>query len=59
MVVEARTIDLVAAILTVPIAGKLIETVVDEKHSEGEQQRIVDIYFGVRRMVKKRFDAGG
>jgi len=55
--IDDKTRDLIAAVLTIPVAAKILEDVQDKKHMERELEDVVDrYYFSLRRMVKERYD---
>ena len=58
MVMDEKTRDLVAALLTIPVAERLLQSVGEAKAVEYESQQIVEIFFNVRKMVKKGYDEG-
>ena len=58
MVMDEKTRDLVAALLTIPVAERLLQSVSEVKAVEYESQQIVEIFFNVRKMVKKGYDEG-
>lgn len=59
MVMDGRTMDVIAALLTIPVAEKVIERKAESKHGEFESQQVIEVFFRMRKMVKKRYDEGG
>lgn len=57
--IDDKTRDLIAALLTIPVASKILEDVQDAKHMGREMEELVDRYFALRKMVKGRYDEGG
>ncbi len=56
--IDDKTRDLIAALLTIPVAAKILEGVEDTKRMGREMEELVDRYFVLRKMVKGRFDEG-
>lgn len=48
---EPKTLDLIAALLTIPVAYKLLDRVKNKEYGEAEFQEIVDNYFRLRRIL--------
>jgi hypothetical protein len=59
MVMDGKTMDIIAAVLTIPVAEKVIERRAESKHGEFESQEVVEIFFRMRKMVKRRYDETG
>ncbi len=57
--IDDKTRDLIAALLTIPVASKIIEDVQDTKRMGQEMEELVDRYFALRKMVKERYGEGG
>ena len=57
--IDDKTRDLIAALLTIPVSHKILEGVEDTKHMEREIGEMVDKFFGLRRAIKERYDEGG
>ena len=57
--IDDKTRDLIAALLTIPVASKILEGVQDTKRMGREMQELVDRYFALRKMVKERYGEGG
>ena len=57
--IDDKTRDLIAALLTIPVASKILEDVQDTKHMGREMEELVDRYFALRKMVKERYDESG
>lgn len=56
--IDDKTRDLIAAVLTIPVASRILEGVQDKKHMERELEELVDKYFSLRNIVKGRYDKG-
>jgi len=56
--IDEKTRDLIAAVLTIPVAYKILEGLQDREHMEREMEELVDRYFGLRKMVKEGYDKG-
>jgi len=57
--IDDKTRDLIAALLTIPVASKILEGVQDTKRMGREMEELVDRYFALRKMVKERYGEGG
>ena len=57
--IDDKTRDLIAALLTIPVASKILEGVQDTKRMGREMEELVDRYFALRKMVKQRYGEGG
>jgi len=58
IMIDDKTRDLIAAVLTMPVAQIILEGVKDKKHMERELEDLVDKYFSLRTIVKGRYDKG-
>ena len=58
IMIDEKTRDLIAALLTIPIGTKILEGVEDPKRIGREMEELVDRYFILRKMVKGRYDEG-
>ena len=56
--IDDKTRDLIAALLTIPVGAKILEGVEDTKRMGREMEELVDRYFAMRKMVKGRYDEG-
>jgi hypothetical protein len=56
--IDDKTRDLIAAILTIPVAQKRLESVRVEKYEGQGMKDIVDYYFALRKTLKKDYDDG-
>jgi hypothetical protein len=56
--IDDKTRDLIAAILTIPVANKRLESVRVEKYEGQGMKDIVDYYFALRKALKKEYDEG-
>jgi len=56
--IDERTRDVIAALLAIPVASKILEDVQDTKRMQREMEELVDRYFRLRKMVKERYDKG-
>ena len=59
MVMDGKTMDVIAALLTLPVAEKVVERKADSKYGEFESQQVLEIFFHMRKMVKRRYDETG
>lgn len=57
--IDDKTRDLIAALLTIPVASKILEDVQDTKRMGRAMEELVDRYFALRKMVKERYGEGG
>ncbi len=57
--IDDKTQAVVAALLTIPVAQKILESVHGEKYQGQGMPEMVDTYFRLRKLVKRRFDEGG
>jgi hypothetical protein len=58
IMIDDKTRDLIAAVLTIPIGTKILEGVEDTKRIGREMEELVDRYFVLRGMIKGRYDEG-
>ena len=49
MAMDPKTVDFITALLTIPLAYKLLDRVKNKEYGENEMQEIVDNYFRMRR----------
>ena len=56
--IDDKTRDLIAALLTIPVASKVLEDVQDTKHMEREMEEVASKFFSLRRIVKEGYDRG-
>lgn len=56
--IDDKTRDLIAAVLTMPVAQIILEGVQDRKHMERELEDLVDKYLSLRKILKGRYDEG-
>ncbi len=54
--IDDKTRHLVAALLIIPVASKILEGVDSSKRMDREIEQIVDSYFSLRNALKRRFD---
>ena len=57
--IDDKTQALIAAMLTIPIGKKILEDVRTERYQGQGIPDIVDTFFKMRKLVKRRFDEGG
>lgn len=57
--IDDKTQAVIAALLTLPVAQKILESVHGEKYQGQGMPEMVDTYFRLRKLVKRRFDEGG
>lgn len=57
--IDDKTQAVVAAVLTIPVAQKILESVHGEKYQGQGIPEMVDTYFRLKKLVKRRFDEGG
>ncbi len=56
--IDDKTQAMIAALLTLPVAQKILESVHGEKYQGQGMPEMVDTYFRLRKLVKRRFDEG-
>ncbi len=56
--IDDKTKDLIAALLTIPVGAKILKDVEDKNRMGREMEELVDRYFAMRKMVKGRYDEG-
>jgi len=56
MVMSSQTKDLICAMLTIPVAEKILQSSKSDKEIEQEYSRIVRAYFGLRRDFESEYD---
>jgi hypothetical protein len=56
MVMSSQTKDLICAILTVPVAEKIMQSSKSDKDMEQEYSRIVQAYFSLRKDFETVYD---
>jgi len=57
--IDDKTQALIAAILTIPIANRILEGIKTERYQGQGIPDLVDSYFKMKKLVKRRFDDGG
>ncbi|MGB2885674.1 MAG: hypothetical protein WBC47_08840 [Dehalococcoidia bacterium] len=57
--IDDKTQAMIAALLTLPVAQKILESVHGEKYQGQGIPEMVDTYFRLKKLVKRRFDEGG
>ena len=58
IMIDDKTRDVIAALLTIPIGAKIFENVEDTKRMGREMEELVDRFFVLRKLVKGRYDEG-
>jgi len=56
MVMSSQTKDLVCAMLTIPVAEKILQSSKSDKEMEKEYFRIVQAYFSLRKEFETEYD---
>jgi len=56
MVMSSQTKDLICAMLTIPVAEKILQSSKSDKDREREYFRIVEAYFSLRKEFEKTYD---
>jgi len=56
MVMSSQTKDLICAMLTVPVAEKILQSSKSDKEMEQEYFRIVQAYFSLRKEFETEYD---
>ncbi len=57
--IDDKTQAMIAALLTLPVAQKILESVHGEKYQGQGMPEMVDTYFRLKKLLKRRFDEGG
>lgn len=57
--IDDKTQAVIAALLTMPVAQKILESVHGEKYQGQGMPEMVDTYFRLKKLLKRRFDEGG
>ncbi len=57
--IDDKTQAVIAALLTIPVAQKILESVHGEKYQGQGMPEMVDTYFRLKKLLKRRFDEGG
>ena len=57
--IDDKTQAVVAALLTIPVAQKILESVHGENYQGQGIPEMVETYFRLKKLVKRRFDEGG
>ncbi|MCJ7521520.1 MAG: hypothetical protein MUP21_04820 [Dehalococcoidia bacterium] len=57
--IDDKTQAVIAALLTLPVAQKILESVHGEKYQGQGMPEMVDTYFRLKKLLKRRFDEGG
>ena len=55
MVMDAKTMDLICALLTIPVAHKVCEGAKEGEYGEDELQKVVNSYFRLREIFENRY----
>ena len=56
MVMSSQTKDLICAMLTIPVAEKILQSSKSDKEMEKEYFRIVQAYFSLRKEFETEYD---
>jgi len=56
MVMSSQTKDLICAMLTIPVAEKILQTSTSDKDMRKEYLRIVEAYFNLRQEFETAYD---
>jgi hypothetical protein len=56
MVMTSQTKDMICAMLTIPVAEKILQSSTSDKDTEGRYRRIVEAYFSLRKEFEQRYD---
>jgi hypothetical protein len=56
MVMTSQTKDMICAMLTIPVAEKILQSSTGDKDTEGQYQRIVQAYFSLRKEFEQTYD---
>ena len=56
MVMSSQTKDLICAMLTIPVAEKILQSSKSDKEMEKEYLRIVNAYFSLRKEFETEYD---
>jgi hypothetical protein len=56
MVMSSQTQDLICAMLTIPVAERILQFSKGDKEVEKEYSRIVQAYFGLRKVFTDKYD---
>jgi len=56
MVMSSQTKDLICAMLTIPVAEKILQSSKSDKDPEKEYFRIVEAYFSLRKEFEQTYD---
>lgn len=54
--VDEKTRDTIAAILTLPVANRIVQGMQDLRYPEQEMQQIVATFLRMKQMVKKSYE---
>lgn len=55
MVMDAKTIDLICALLTIPVAYKVCKGAKEGEYGEDELRKVVNSYFRLREIFEDRY----
>ena len=58
MVMSSQTKDVICAMLTIPVAEKILQSSTSAKDIEEQYRRIVEAYFSLRREFEETYDRG-
>ena len=56
--IDDKTQAIITALLTIPVAQKILENVQVERYQGQGMSEMVETYFRLRKLVKRRFDEG-
>jgi hypothetical protein len=56
--IDDKTRDLIAALLTLPVAQKRLESIRVEKYEGQGMKDIVDYFFAMKKALKREYDEG-
>ena len=56
--IDDKTRDMIAALLTIPVAQRRLQSVQVEKYEGQGMKDIIDYYFALRKALKKEYDEG-
>jgi hypothetical protein len=56
--IDDKTRDIIAAILTIPVAQKRLETIRVDKYEGQGMKDIIDYFFALKKTLKREYDEG-
>jgi hypothetical protein len=56
--IDDKTRDIIAALLTIPVAQKRLETIRVDKYEGQGMKDIVDYFFALKKTLKREYDEG-